>query len=75
MASALDALFAAVESRAGPTIAVSNEVGGGVVPATSLGRAYRDVLGVANQRLAARAERAWLLVAGRALELPPSQEG
>jgi adenosylcobinamide kinase/adenosylcobinamide-phosphate guanylyltransferase len=57
-------------AREGSLILVTNEVGSGVVPPTVLGRAYRDVLGRVNQRAAAAASRAWLLVAGRALELP-----
>jgi adenosylcobinamide kinase/adenosylcobinamide-phosphate guanylyltransferase len=56
--------------RTAPTILVTNEVGGGIVPDTALGRAFRDVLGRVNQQTAAAASRAWLLVAGRALELP-----
>ena len=51
------------------TIAVSNEVGLGVVPATPLGRRYRDVLGRVNASWAAAAEDAYLVVAGRALRL------
>ena len=53
--------------RAGTTIAVSNEVGLGVVPATSLGRAYRDVLGRVNASWVGASSRAYLVVAGRAL--------
>jgi adenosylcobinamide kinase/adenosylcobinamide-phosphate guanylyltransferase len=64
-------LIEVARSREGATIVVTNEVGGGVVPAYPLGRAYRDVLGRVNQRVAAAADRAWLLVAGRPLELPP----
>lgn len=64
-------LLALAGGRAGPVILVSNEVGWGVVPPTPLGRVYRDLLGRVNQRAAADATRAWLLVAGRALELPP----
>jgi adenosylcobinamide kinase/adenosylcobinamide-phosphate guanylyltransferase len=45
-------------------VVVSNEVGLGVVPLYPLGRLYRDVLGRANQRLAAAADQVYLLVAG-----------
>lgn len=51
------------------TIVVSNEVGMGVVPPHPLGRAYRDVLGRANQLIAARAGEVVLLVAGIPLTL------
>ena len=67
-------LLAAAAAREGETIAVSNETGSGVAPAWPLGRAYRDLLGRVNQRAAAAAARAWLLVAGRALPLPPAGE-
>jgi adenosylcobinamide kinase / adenosylcobinamide-phosphate guanylyltransferase len=45
-------------------IAVSNEVGMGVVPEYPLGRLFRDVLGRANQYLAARAGRVFVCWAG-----------
>jgi adenosylcobinamide kinase/adenosylcobinamide-phosphate guanylyltransferase len=60
-------------ARPGQTIAVSNEVGMGVVPPTPLGRAYRDVLGRVNAIWVRRSDTAYLVVAGRALlleELP-----
>jgi adenosylcobinamide kinase/adenosylcobinamide-phosphate guanylyltransferase len=56
-------------AREAPTVVVSNEVGLGVVPDTPLGRRYRDVLGRVNAIVAAAADRALLVVAGRALEL------
>jgi adenosyl cobinamide kinase/adenosyl cobinamide phosphate guanylyltransferase len=60
---------ASVAARRGRTIAVSNEVGLGVVPATPLGRCYRDVLGRVNAAWAEAAEVTLLVVAGRALPL------
>jgi adenosylcobinamide kinase/adenosylcobinamide-phosphate guanylyltransferase len=56
-------------ARAGVTIAVSNEVGMGVVPVYELGRRYRDVLGRVNAIWADRAAEAALVVAGRSLSL------
>ncbi len=55
--------------RAGPTIAVGNEVGMGVVPVYELGRRYRDVLGRVNAIWVDRAAEAALVVAGRTLSL------
>ena len=55
--------------RASPTVAVSNEVGMGVVPATPLGRSFRDLQGRVNTVFAAHADRACLVVAGRTLDL------
>ena len=56
-------------AREGPTIAVSNEVGMGVVPPYELGRLYRDVLGRVNVTWADHAAEALLVVAGRPLVL------
>jgi adenosyl cobinamide kinase/adenosyl cobinamide phosphate guanylyltransferase len=55
--------------RASPTVVVSNEVGMGIVPSTPVGRSFRDVQGRVNTVFAAQADRACLVVAGRALEL------
>ncbi len=50
-------------------ILVSNEVGQGVVPAYPLGRLYRDVLGRANQYIAACAGTVYLMAAGIPLKI------
>ena len=55
--------------RPGLTVAVTNEVGLGVVPATTVGRTYRDVLGVANRSWVDASEQAAFVVAGRILPL------
>lgn len=54
------------------TIAVSNEVGLGVVPVNALARRYRDVLGRVNAAWAHAADDAALVVAGRLLRLEAS---
>jgi len=56
-------------SRRAPTVVVTNEVGLGVVPATPLGRRYRDVLGRVNADFAETADEVLFVVAGRALRL------
>jgi adenosylcobinamide kinase/adenosylcobinamide-phosphate guanylyltransferase len=65
----IDALLAAIDRGTASWLVVSNEVGMGLVPPYPLGRQYRDLLGRVNARVAARADRAYLLVAGLALDL------
>jgi adenosyl cobinamide kinase/adenosyl cobinamide phosphate guanylyltransferase len=62
-------------TRPGRTIAVSNEVGLGIVPSTPLGRTYRDVLGRVNATWARAATDAYLVVAGRTLRLEELPRG
>lgn len=50
-------------------ILVSNEVGLGLVPAYPSGRLYRDLLGEANQLLAARASEVYLMLSGIPLKV------
>jgi adenosyl cobinamide kinase/adenosyl cobinamide phosphate guanylyltransferase len=72
---ALDAdpapLADALVARTGDTVVVSEEVGLAPHAPTELGRRFADRLGVVNQRIAAVADRALLVVAGRSLELGP----
>ena len=65
----MDDLIQAIDSRPEPWIIVSNEVGMGIVPDTLMGRVFRDVQGRANQKLAARADEVYLLVAGIPLKI------
>ena len=66
---ATDALVGGLEGLAVPVVLVSNEVGLGIVPDTSLGRAFRDAQGRLNMRMAERADRVILMTAGLALVL------
>jgi len=60
----VEALVKYVQEADVKLLVVSNEVGLGVVPPYELGRAYRDILGRANQILARHADEVQLLVAG-----------
>jgi adenosylcobinamide kinase/adenosylcobinamide-phosphate guanylyltransferase len=61
--------LAAIVDRPGPVVAVSDEVGSGIVPMHAGARAYRDLVGIAHQRLAACADEVLLFVAGLPLTL------
>lgn len=50
-------------------VVVTNEVGLGVVPEHRSGRLFRDLLGIANQRVAAECDQVMLVVAGRCIVL------
>jgi adenosylcobinamide kinase / adenosylcobinamide-phosphate guanylyltransferase len=64
VASRVDGLLDAWRSTRRHVVAVSNEVGSGVVPATVSGGRFRDELGTLNARIAAECEQVWLCVAG-----------
>lgn len=60
----IDSLVGAWASARRPAVAVSNEVGWGVVPATESGRRFRDELGGLNARVAAECAEVFLMIAG-----------
>src|SRR3712207_7579056 len=64
LARRCDALVNAWAMTPAHVVAVSDEVGLGVVPETQAGRLFRDVLGEGNQRLAGTADEVWFVVAG-----------
>jgi adenosylcobinamide kinase/adenosylcobinamide-phosphate guanylyltransferase len=67
--AAARAAAAAAAERSAQSLAVTNEVGWGIVPGNPLARHYRDVLGRANRAWVEASAEAWLVVAGRALRL------
>jgi adenosylcobinamide kinase/adenosylcobinamide-phosphate guanylyltransferase len=69
LAARTDGLLAAWRSTTRLVDAVSNEVGGGVVPATASGVRFRDELGRLNAQVAAECEQVWLCTAGIARRL------
>jgi adenosylcobinamide kinase/adenosylcobinamide-phosphate guanylyltransferase len=65
----VEALVRAWRATSARVVAVSDEVGLGVVPATPAGRLFRDELGALNQRMAAVADSVWLVLAGIPMRL------
>jgi adenosylcobinamide kinase/adenosylcobinamide-phosphate guanylyltransferase len=69
LAGRCDALVNAWAMTPAHVVAVSDEVGLGVVPETRSGRLFRDTLGEVNQRLAGTADEVWFVVAGLPVRL------
>ena len=57
----VDDFFSGLSEAEETIIAVSNEVGMGIVPDNKLARNYRDQLGFLNQRMARRADEVYVL--------------
>jgi adenosylcobinamide kinase/adenosylcobinamide-phosphate guanylyltransferase len=70
----VEQLLAAQRHMDATFIIVSNEVGLGLVPPYPLGRVYRDLLGLANQIIAAQAQRVYWMVAGIGVDIKALQE-
>ncbi len=64
LAARVDGLLDAWRSTRRIVVAVSNEVGSGVIPATASGVRYRDDLGLLNTQIAAECQQVWLCTAG-----------
>ena len=67
-------LIDAAKNSEATTIFVTNEVGGGIVPENKLARRFRDLAGLANQMLAAQADKVFLTVAGVAVDIKKLEE-
>jgi adenosylcobinamide kinase/adenosylcobinamide-phosphate guanylyltransferase len=67
LAARCEELEAAWRAAAVPVLAVSNEVGLGIVPESAGVRRFRDEQGRLNQRMAAASEAVVLMVAGIAV--------
>jgi len=65
----VDELCKAMSARDGDTVVVSEEVGLGVHPSSTVGQRFRDVLGEVNAAVADIADDVVLVIAGRVLPL------
>ncbi len=70
----LDAIFSKLSSYSDKVlIFVSDELGMGIVPGNAMSRVYRDLVGLANQYVAKRAEAVYLSVAGITMDLKKNE--
>ena len=67
--SAVDQLLEVCRRSSSAFFLVSGEVGLSLVPPYPLGRRFQDLLGLVNQKVAAAADRVYLVVAGIPVEL------
>ena len=67
----IDKLVESIKRTDASFIIVTNEIGLGLVPANKMSRLYRDLLGMANQTLAACADEVYLMVAGLPVKIKP----
>jgi adenosylcobinamide kinase/adenosylcobinamide-phosphate guanylyltransferase len=68
----VEELAAVLARRSLHAVVVSSEVGLGIVPETPLGRTFRDVAGLAHQRMSAVADEVYFAVLGTLLRIKPS---
>ena len=69
LAAQTDALCTALDQCAARVVAVTNEVGQGIVPDHALGRQFREAQGALNQRIAAQADAVTAVMCGLPLVL------
>ncbi len=65
----VEELIRTLSERPGTILLVTNEVGDGIVPEYKLGRQFRDLAGVMNQRIARISQQVILVTAGIPIEL------
>lgn len=69
MSARVDELVHAIRQSPARVVLVSNELGFGLVPTSRSARAFRDVAGRVNQRIAASADEVYFVISGQSLRL------
>ncbi|NDI35805.1 bifunctional adenosylcobinamide kinase/adenosylcobinamide-phosphate guanylyltransferase [Chengkuizengella sediminis] len=69
----IEMLISSLKQFQGTVILVTNEVGDGIVPEYPLGRLYRDLAGVMNQKIAEICDQVFLVTVGIPVELKSKQ--
>ena len=70
----MGALTVTLRQAQSPVVIVTNELGGGIVPADAATRAFRDAHGWMNQAVAEVADQVWMAVCGQALRVKPGRD-
>lgn len=73
VAAEIDSLVDYINQVEARFIIVNNEVGMGLVPASSMSRLYRDLLGKANQTLAQHSDEVYMMVAGLPIKIKSTE--
>lgn len=68
----VDELLAVLKKRHGHALIITNEVGMGIVPESALARQFRDVAGMAHQRIARMADEVYMAMLGIILRIKPA---
>ena len=68
----VDALCETLRAAPFHAVIVTNEVGMGIVPESALGRTFRDLAGLAHQRIARSADQIYLAAVGCVLRISPA---
>ncbi|HMF17987.1 MAG TPA: bifunctional adenosylcobinamide kinase/adenosylcobinamide-phosphate guanylyltransferase [Gemmataceae bacterium] len=71
----VDDFLAVLGKQTGHVVIITNEVGMGIVPENALGRQFRDVAGLAHQRISQAADEVYLAVLGTILRIKPPMLG
>jgi len=65
----IDDLLRAIKKTKATLIIVSNEVGWGIVPDNEMARIFRDIMGIAHQKMAKISDEAYLVISGMTLKM------
>ncbi len=65
----IESLMRGIKKSKAATIMVTNEIGSGIVPENTLGRAFRDIAGRVNQYLAEHCDEVYVTICGIPLKL------
>lgn len=70
----IEGLVSTLRHQRDPVVLVTNELGGGIVPANAMARDFRDRHGWMNQAVAEAADQVWMAVCGQPMRIKPGRD-